>query len=285
MHASICLRLPFLRDSLPDVTRSSAQAPHWPGALRIWPGLPQQEDIPLNGRYCPPDYPFSPAQARACLEDLRNMDATALSGLPLEATAGGNARAGRLMAEMACLENLSALAAGQNTRTAEIERRQRLTREQAQKALLWIWLQEERLAELAGLTVRVAQNARALSAVLEESTSSIQGLSFLGPDLSLDLSLVPPWRLSVVNAACFLPDGASILAEGQMREDLLERLTFTPAPQYATLLACPDEESGRILAASASLWQALGRSIPDENAPLYDLLRKKFLWLTWQEEA
>ena len=254
MHVSICLRLPFLRDSLPDITRSYGQAPHWPGALRLWPGLPQQEDISLEGRYCPPDYPFSPAQARACLEDLRSMDAAALSGLPLEATAECNARTGRLITEMASLKSLNTHAENQNTRAAEAVQQQRLEREQAQKALIWLWLQEERLAELVSLTARFAQTTRALNTVLEEGENPRQGLSFLGPELSLDLSLVPPWRLSVINAACFLPEGSAILAEGQMREDLLERLSFTQAPQYAALLACPDEESGRILAASAALW-------------------------------
>lgn len=290
MDATHCLILPFMRGPLPDGADGASTAPHWSGALRLWPGLPQQEGLAPKGYFCPTDYPFTPPQAAACLEDLRHLDATALSGLTLEATVSSNAQTGKLMRELAGLDDFSALSGSEAAARAIQNKQVRLEREQAQKALLWLWLQEERLSELAQLTVRYAQNARALSAVLEEGDDAAQALSLpgIGLELSsgLDPALIPPWRLAMVNAACFLPEDMAILAEGQMREDLLERLPFASAPEHAPLLGCPMEEAGYIVAARAPLWQALGqRSRPASTSPLTVQMCTERLWLTWRDRS
>ena len=183
MNVTLCLRLPFLRGPLPrGLDRSAsgpdgidtADAPLWPGALRLWPGLPDDPGFPAAGWYRPANYPFNEREAVACLADLRRMDEAALSGLPVGAAAADNARAARRMAEMAVVEGLGGLAGTDSPdaakraalQAAEAARRERLEREQAQKTLLWLWLQEERLAELDELARRYATNAGSLTAAL-----------------------------------------------------------------------------------------------------------------------
>lgn len=291
MQATLCLRLPFLRGPLPQgLDPDAASAPAWPGALRLWPGLPDALCIvdavadaaaPAPGRYRPADYPFSPREAAACLADLRQMDRAALSGLPLGAAVGGNARNARQLAELAALKDLDGLD-GTAPSSAEMARRERLEREQAQKALLWLWLQEERLAELADLARRYADNAGRLSAALGvEEDERPRGLPFLGASIALDPALVPPWRLAAANAAYFLPREAALAAEGPMRADLLERLDFSPAPHYATLLGCPEKRAGEIVRARAPLWRALGHSRPPEGG-VDSPLGVERVWLTWR---
>lgn len=292
MEATLCLRLPFLRGPLPrGLDPDASSAPAWPGALRLWPGLPDALCIgdapadaaagPNPARYRPVDYPFSQREAAACLADLRQMDAAALSGLPLGAAVAGNARNARQLAELAALQELDGRN-GPAPAAAESARRERLGREQAQKALLWLWLQEERLAELADLARRYADNAGRLTAALGvEEDESPRLLPFGGASIALDPALVPPWRLAAVNAAHFLPGDAAVAAEGPMRADLLERLDFSPAPHYAALLGCPEERAGEIVRARAPLWRALGHS----RAPGRDAdgpLSVERVWLTWR---
>ena len=297
MNVTLCLRLPFLRGPLPrGLDRSAsgpdsiatAAAPLWPGALRLWPGLPDDPGFPAAGWYRPGNYPFNEREAVACLADLRRMDEAALSGLPLGAAAADNARAARRWAELAGGAGRGGRA-GRDRRdpakraavqAADAARRERLEREQAQKTLLWLWLQEERLAELDELARRYATNAGSLTAALGvEEDEGPRGLPFLGAPIALDPALVPPWRLAAANAAYFLPEDAALAVEGPMREDLLERLEFRPAPQRADMLGCPAERAGEIVEARAPLWRALGHSRPARpDGPLV----AERLWLTWR---
>ena len=115
MTESFPILLPLLRGPLPlhafEASAQSGQAsaagkgsdPHWAGALRLWPGLP---DAPAEGFFCPDTYPFSPREAVACLGDLQQMGDAALSGLPVGAAAAGNVRAARRSSEMAMISGL-----------------------------------------------------------------------------------------------------------------------------------------------------------------------------------
>lgn len=281
--STLCIRLPLLRGPLPDalaISRAVAESgpeetPEslFPKALRLWPGLPGQPEN--KGWHCPADYPFNPRQAAACLEDLRQLGDVALSGLNVGATAAGNARAARRASELALLEGLS----GEDNRTAlaaETARRTSIEREQAQKALLWVWLQEERLAELAALARRWEDRAGGLAAALgveqDEDQSALPGQDqSLYAGIALDPGLIPPWRLVAANAAWFLPPEVPLLAEGPMAADLLENLTFRPASGYdepwAQILGCTPAEA-EILTASAPLWRAMGRTRPTNVAAL-----------------
>lgn len=283
MHETLCIRLPLLRGPLPGP--ENKDGPAWPGALRLWPGLPE---CPDTGWHCPEDYPFTPREAAACLSDLRQLSRTALSGLPVGAAAAGNARAARQAAEMALLKNLRGLSPGeeQKAKRAEAARRARLEREQAQKALLWFWLQEEYLAELAELSCRCAEKAKNLTAALgveEDDAAPAAPASATG--LPLDQGLVPPWRAAAANAAYFLPADVALAVEGPMRAALLEMLQFTPAPHWAEFLGCSLDAAGEgmtILEARAPLWRVLGRAPCVSESDPWAAER---VWLTWREPA
>lgn len=281
--STLCIRLPLLRGPLPRAFAASRTAPEsgpeetpeslFPKALRLWPGLPGQPED--KGWHCPGEYPFNPREAAACLEDLRHLGDVALSGLNVGATAAGNARAARRASELALLEGLS----GEDNRAAlaaETARRTVIEREQAQKALLWAWLQEERLAELAALAHRWEGRASGLAAALgveeDEDESALSGSDHgLYAGIALDPGLIPPWRLVAANAAWFLPPEVPLLAEGPMAEDLLENLAFRPASRcdgpWSQILGCTPAEA-EILTARAPLWRAMGRTRPTNVAAL-----------------
>lgn len=310
MTESFPILLPLLRGPLPlhafEASAQSGQAsaagkgsdPHWAGALRLWPGLP---DAPAEGFFCPDTYPFSPREAVACLGDLQQLGDAALSGLPVGAAAVGNARAARRSSEMAMLSGLkksdgdaaAALA-------AEAARKELLARTQAQKALLWVWQQEERLVDLAELTAHFTKNAGGLAASLgvdpDEDLAGLMpdvltgDLVRLGSPIALDAGLVPPWRLVVANALYFVPPHAPIIIEGAMREDVLDLLTFDPAPDRQALIGVPGAASDSAPAGSplpmavevrAPGWKLLGHTRPTGQPPL-DAER---VWITWRAGA
>ena len=299
MTESSPILLPLLRGPLPlHAFETPAQpnlapatgaesAPQWSGALRLWPGLP---DAPAN-YFCPDKYPFSPREAQACLGDLQQMGDAALSGLPVGAAATGNARAARRASEMALIKGLDN--SGGNAAAAlaaEAARKEQLALCQAQKSLLWAWLQEERLTELAELTASFALNASGLTAALGvDPDEEMEGLApdaltgdlvRLGTPIALDAGLVPPWRLVTANALYFAPADAPLIVEGSMREDLLEMLDFIPAPRWQGLLegAAANAVAVEIRAPG---WQVLGHTRPTGQAPL-DAER---VWITWRIEA
>ncbi len=310
MTESSPILLPLLRGPLPlhafeapeqsgvSTMAGKGTDPQWVGALRLWPGLP---DAPAAGFFCPATYPFSPREAQACLGDLQQMGDAALSGLPVGAAAAGNARAARRDSEMALLSGLEksdgdAVAA----LAAEAARKDLLARTQAQKILLWVWQQEERLADLAELTARFAQNAGGLTASLgvdpDEDLAGLPpdaltgDLVRLGAPIALDAGLVPPWRLVTANALYFVPPHAPIIIEGAMREDVLDLLEFAPAPERRSLLDAPgtaaaaapaDEPLPVAVEARAPGWKLLGHTRPTGQPPL-DAER---VWITWRVEA
>ena len=300
MTESSPILLPLLRGPLPlHAFETPAQpnlapatgaesAPQWSGALRLWPGLP---DAPAN-YFCPDKYPFSPREAKACLGDLQQMGEAALSGLPVgAAAAAGNSRAARRASEMALIKGLDS--SGGDTAAAlaaEAARKEQLALSQAQKALLWAWLQEETFAELAELTASFAHNAGGLTAALGvDPDEDLDGftpdaltgdLVRLGSPIALDTSLVPPWRLVTANALYFVPADAPLIAEGPMREDLLDILDFAPAPRWQRLLEAAPVNAVAV-EARAPGWQVLGHTRPT-GQPQLDAER---VWVTWRIAA
>ena len=300
MTESSPILLPLLRGPLPlHAFETPAQpnlapatgaesAPQWSGALRLWPGLP---DAPAN-YFCPDKYPFSPREAKACLGDLQQMGDAALSGLPVgAAAAAGNSRAARRASEMALIKGLDS--SGGDTAAAlaaEAARKEQLALSQAQKALLWAWLQEGTFAELAELTTRFAHDAGGLTAALGvDPDEDLDGftpdaltgdLVRLGSPIALDTSLVPPWRLVTANALYFVPADVPLIVEGPMRDDLLDMLDFAPAQRWQGLLE--DAPANAVaVEARAPGWQVLGHTRPTGQPPL-DAER---VWVTWRIEA
>ena len=300
MTESSPILLPLLRGPLPlHAFETPAQpnlapatgaesAPQWSGALRLWPGLP---DAPAN-YFCPDKYPFSPREAQACLGDLQQMGDAALSGLPVgAAAAAGNSRAARRASEMALIKGLDS--SDRNPAAAlaaEAARKEQLALSQAQKALLWAWLQEGTFAELAELTTRFAHDAGGLTAALGvDPDEDLDGftpdaltgdLVRLGSPIALDTSLVPPWRLVTANALYFVPADAPLVVEGPMRDDLLDLLDFAPAQRWQGLLENAPANAVAV-EARAPGWQVLGHTRPTGQPPL-DAER---VWVTWRIEA
>ena len=300
MTESSPILLPLLRGPLPlHAFETPAQpnlapatgaesAPQWSGALRLWPGLP---DAPAN-YFCPDKYPFSPREAQACLGDLQQMGDAALSGLPVgAAAAAGNSRAARRASEMALIKGLDSSDGNPAAAlAAEAARKEQLALSQAQKALLWAWLQEGTFAELAELTTRFAHDAGGLTAALGvDPDEDLDGftpdaltgdLVRLGSPIALDTSLVPPWRLVTANALYFVPADAPLIVEGPMRDDLLDMLDFAPAQRWQGLLE-DAPANAVVVEARAPGWQVLGHTRPTGQPPL-DAER---VWVTWRIEA
>lgn len=251
-ETSLRILLPRLRGPLP-AKFSGARAGQPPAeAVRLWPGLP---DVPREGRFCPENWPFSPGQAAACLGDMRSMGEAALSGLCIGGFAADNARLARHAAEAALCEALTG--SGGNTGaagSAASAREDLIVRQQAQKALLWVWLQEERLEELAALAAGLEQSEKKLAAVL--------GGQGQGAALRADTGLVPPWRFVTASAVRFLPPEAVIVAEDVMAGELAEILDFVPLSPHSA------EDAPDFLEARAPAWAALGRSRPAGDAAL-----------------
>ena len=300
MTESSPILLPLLRGPLPshafetpaqpDLTPATGEGsdPQWSGALRLWPGLP---DAPAD-YFCPDKYPFSPREAQACLGDLQQMGDAALSGLPVgAAAAAGNSRAARRASEMALIKGLDSSDGDPAAAlAAEAARKEQLALSQAQKALLWAWLQEGTFAELAELTTRFAHDAGGLTAALGvDPDEDLDGftpdaltgdLVRLGSPIALDTSLVPPWRLVTANALYFVPADVPLIVEGPMRDDLLDMLDFAPAQRWQGLLE--DAPANAVaVEARAPGWQVLGHTRPTGQPPL-DAER---VWVTWRIEA
>lgn len=295
--------LPLLRGPLPSQAfEASAQpdlasapqkgaAPCWSGVARLWPGLP---DAP-SGFFCTQEYPFSPGEAQACLNDLQQLGDAALSGMQVGAAAAGNARAASHSSEMALIKGLRSFDGDTAAAlAAEAARKDLLARRQAQKMLLWAWLQEDRLADLAELAASFAQNASGLTAALGvDPDEDLAGLApdaltgdlvRLGSPIALDAGLVPPWRLVTANALYFLPAETPLVVEGPMRDDLLDMLPFSPAPHWQSLLGdAPDQGAPSDVAVEirAPGWQVLGHTRPTGQPPV-DVER---VWITWRAGA
>lgn len=287
MDVTTCCWLPLLRGPLPPGLACGVR-PDWPGARNFWPGLPivSAGDPEADSVYLPEDLPFAPELAKQCLAELRAMDVRLLQSLPAGNNAIETSRALREQAEMAMLADMGAALDGKSV--ADQEKRRQLEREQAQKTLLWLWLQEERLAELVEIAARYAERSRSFASVLgaegEESSPLPDWSSdWMTSPIAMDSSLVPPWRLAVNAAALFLPASVAIAVCDQMRTDLLERLDFQPAPEYAGLLSRPGARQvpgSEILAARAPLWQVTGNSRPLPGSEADAPANIQRLWLT-----
>ena len=306
---SFLLRLPAVRGPL-DATSPAALA----AVPRLWPGLPLSMRAPSRlalGRnrwletpapqgpwFTPPHLPYTPEEAAACLEDMRRLGQAALSGVPLETLGqlAGREDALRRQSEAAARQAFAACGGGEDgaahaARAAEQAEQEELTRA-AQRMLLWSWLQEERLAEMAALDRHMRAGQDALAAMLGEAAEDAEvpamaarlpghgpGAEAAAPDAA-DMSLLPPWERVLDAAAVFLPEGAVLLAEGAMRQALLEREDLRP-----------------LTAAEQALFPAEGPALCGVRAPLWQLLRRpralrcrvhwqrEFLLVTWGREA
>lgn len=267
-----CIRLPFLRGPLPgELDATVADMPHCPAARRLWPGhWPDGGEVP-GDYYCPSGYPFGMAEAASLLRAFAGLDARDLADARDAADRAREERRARELSEMA---ELAAFAGDPGEGSTGSGAPGRVAAEQAQKLLLWLWLQEERLAELASLAAGCARGLGRLARGFGEEASAPGEEAAAEPALALHAGLVPPWRPAVASAAVFVSGEAVFFVEGPMREELLDRLDFRPAPEWGERLGCAPEDAARVVAAEAPLWRALGRQRPGGQAELR-------VWITW----
>lgn len=239
-----------------------------PEAKHIWPGLPH---CPTEGFWLPGSYPFSPEQAKACLEDMCAMSEAALSGVPLQALAAAQARPEALR-EQEEEDALARFARSGDAPPASGESDMLRLRTAAQKALLWAWLLEERSRELRELRRSYSVEAARLSDVMgvEHDDDAQASLAALDTQLADDAVPHVPWKMVLANAALFLPLGTSLLiTNAAMRNDIGELIEFSPIPptEAAALGLSPD---ARCQSARAPLWRVLGHTASKPACPWLD---------------
>lgn len=223
MEPLACIRLPFLRAS--EETVQSCRS--------LWPG---HGPTPAHA-WAPTGYPLDHEAASAFLDALVNISLPELEMMRQTFSVG------KIMADINILDEMAALArfAGNRPGTGALD----LARTQAQKALLWRWLWEGSLAEIAALEAECNAAEQALPSFFQDNSASVPHASRAVKVIQFD-----SWRSTTANAAVFIPTEMPILVEGRMAEDLTEILEFAP-------LSDTD-----LLEARAPLWQALGLSRP-----------------------
>ncbi|WP_299392381.1 hypothetical protein [uncultured Desulfovibrio sp.] len=274
------IRFPALRGPMPGVGEQLSA----PWAVRLWPGLPAScgepaaaaatrgvlpstTTAPRGPWWHPKTYPWTEEQAARCLEELRRLADAALAGCPVESLSVGQARDGRLQDE-ARLRDAFARGGDEAARAAAEAAEQEREARQAQRLLIWCWLQEERVAELAALSAACTGADGAIGAAL--GLDADEGLEALPPEmrapLAVDTGLLPDWRRVLHAALPFLPEDAALLAEGAMCEDLRDALAneITPLatatdPGARTLRDAAGDDTARLGLLRQPVWRLLGR--------------------------
>ena len=272
---TLCIRLPFLRGPLPrELDAAQADMPACPAAQRLWPGhRPEGREVPA-GWHLPSGYPFGMAEAASLLAAFGGLDARDLEGARDAADRERELRRARELGEMADLAAFAGAPREEAHPGGRSDAPARVAAEQAQKLLLWLWLQEERLADLAELALGCARSLGGLALRFGEEEAAAPAVTPPEAALPLHPGLIPPWRVAAASAAHFVSAETVFFVEGPMREELLDSLDFAPAPHWAERLGCAPEDADRLVAAEAPLWRALGRSRPEGPAELR-------VWISW----
>lgn len=201
----------------------------------------------------------------------------ALAGCPVESLSVGQAREARLQDEARLRDAFARGGDAAARAAAEAAEREREAR-QAQRLLIWCWLQEERIAELAALSAACAGADGSIGAALgldaDEEPDTLP--PELRAPLAVDTGLLPDWRRVLYAALPFLPDDVTLLAEGAMCEDLHDALDaeITPletatAPGAQALRDAVGADTGRLGLLHQPIWRLLGRPRAPQCCPLW----------------
>lgn len=171
--------------------------------------------------------------------------------------------------------------AGDSNLSDDNETRFALVREQAQKNLLWLWLQEEILAQISAIADKCARVEASLADCFTEIPPQKREPKSFAAELAPDLSLLPSWKVCLANAAIFVPAQIPFFVEGQMANDLAEIMEFENAPQYAGFLGCEPAESDGIGIARASVASVLGYKNGRAAGSLGNVYGQERTWIIW----
>ena len=203
------------------------------GALLLWPGLPRP---PQSGVFLPA-WPWSPAQAAACVDDFERAGRDGAAGAPVvslwaagpglaDELSAGERQALRQFMEQAPRPASSKDSPNQSAdkfpdnpaaNPAEEEARRKM-RQTAQQTLLLAWVQERQALELRDLKRRARRERAALAGLLGEGNPAL--LSPEPPESAHqapDPLPLPPWRAVLAAAALFLPPAAPATAPAASR--------------------------------------------------------------------
>lgn len=261
----LCIRLPFLR---------FAATSRIPFAKSLSPG------IPLANAWLPDNYPYTEAESLALLHEFRQ-----LTKADLESMRSISMRE-NLQGEVNNRDELAALAkfAGADQKAAVPG----LTRKLAQKILLWLYVMEEKLEEIAELEAHCNAVESRLPRHFEEfmSDAEVGHEERQQPDfensvayIEKNIGIAIPWRVCVANALIFLPEDMPLLIEGEMLAHLMEMLEFG----HVSALTTETTAGFDLLEAKAPLWQALGHTRPVSGSGASEYLENFYnaprIWL------
>ncbi len=191
--------VPYL--ALPRLHPELAAAAPYPlpeGTLFLWPGLPR----PAQRGVFTPDYPWSPAQAAACVADFERAGREGAQGAPVVAVSAAGAlgaSADLSPEERRALRELTGEVSSAPDHTADTNGETR--RQAAQRVLLLAWLQEKQVLELRELEQRVRRGQSVLAGLLGEGSAPEADAVGVAPDGAS----LPPWRSVLAAASVFLP--------------------------------------------------------------------------------
>lgn len=224
-------------------------------ACCLWPGLPAEGGLP-GSYWQPDDYPLAPEEASLIYAELAGLRIAELETIRLALNMHKLNDERDLAGEMADLASFT----GQAPRLSASE----ISRQQAQKTLLWAWLMEEQAAEISALEESCNAAEQRISGLFAES----------GAIWKLPASPVPvcSWQTILACAAWFLPYDIAIMAEGEMLENMAENCDFAPVGDGSLLHEC-----------AAPIWQVLGRSRPYHgcDARLAENINTNRRWFGW----
>lgn len=228
------------------------------GVLTCFPGLPIPPDVPQSQLF-QADFAWSPAEAAACLEDLKRLEPEAVrAALPLEADVRGRQQ----QDEMDALDAFAGRGGGRGGDLA--------IRRRAQRLLLTAWLQEERVREMRDLAARYARSASALALALHDE----EDCRTPDPAPVVDeAALLPSWRFVLEQIAVFLPAGAIVCSADPVVRAQVQAsglCTCGPSAEDAERLPAAWRGTVPLRAERAPLWRLLGRSGPAAGRPWLD---------------
>lgn len=226
--------------------------------LSLWPGFPAP-DLPnlSDGRYRPANYPLSPISAQSYINELRAMDARCLEDLRQAAVCSSPSAS--LVKELAAISGL-AQTGTDGYRKKELETDEAILLTQAQKAILWIWLEEEKISELLALGKHYQKLNSKLRRSFSDNDSNDYGKPMVMDEISIqpDKSLIPSWRTVLPNACVFIESKTPIFAEGELKDILLDTFAFQKNPDWENFLY--PEKGVEILCAKGNLERLLDGS-------------------------
>ena len=269
MSSTPLLFMPFLHKEL-----CPAALP--PALLQLWPGLPN----PHPGFYVPADFPLAPQDAAQYLEHVRDIGIAATDNIPVHSLLAAEKQA-RHPDTLKEVRDIAAFAQGEEPE-AVAAHHAREAALAAQKALLRIWLLEERHREIQELEQRCRALSAGLSAALGvELEEEEKGTLLLIQDTQRLDDTAVPWRFAVENAAFFLPEHSTLLFSdsaicAELRETTLQFINV----QAERYLSGQDPSAHAPELAEAPLWKAFGMKSPRPECPW---LAKNFTFLLWDE--